>query len=341
MNNRQQQQQQQQQNQHHQQKSRSDHHQHRHRDHHGSGDTKDEYAGLMVNREKQWLLNIQLLQVNTGTPYFDDYYYTVFKERQAKNNKENQSQNANSNNQNYQHHNGGNRHHHHNHREDNHHRQGHDRDRQNKEQENPLKGKIYTPLQFENSLGKLQFASVTAPRKIIDMDIINLEKDSDSPQATRDSRKTKQLLIELEALYNLLLRAEDLKNPLAISNAEKLKELKQKQRLREIEAAPTPEQKQEVLKLLQLESMAVVENQQDLLTKIVQALLQDDKLQSFVGIRKGKMLLLRLLPQLSYDIFSSQLLEIWIKLLHSISLIGRRDTMGDNILPRFHPYFKR
>lgn len=55
------------------------------------------------------------------------------------------------------------------------------------------------------------------------MDVISLDKDSDSPQCTRDSRKTKQLLLELEALYNLMLRAEDLKNPLAVSNAEKLK----------------------------------------------------------------------------------------------------------------------
>lgn len=38
---------------------------------------KDEYAGLMSMREKQWLLNIQMLQLNTGMPYFDDYYYTV------------------------------------------------------------------------------------------------------------------------------------------------------------------------------------------------------------------------------------------------------------------------
>lgn len=38
---------------------------------------KDDYAGLMTAREKQWLLNIQMLQLNTGTPYFDDYYYTV------------------------------------------------------------------------------------------------------------------------------------------------------------------------------------------------------------------------------------------------------------------------
>lgn len=48
--------------------------------HHSQKDkeeTKDEYEGLMTPREKQWLLNIQLLQLNTGTPYFDDYYYTV------------------------------------------------------------------------------------------------------------------------------------------------------------------------------------------------------------------------------------------------------------------------
>lgn len=40
-------------------------------------ENQDEYAGLMSTREKQWLLNIQLLQLNTGTPYFDDFYYTV------------------------------------------------------------------------------------------------------------------------------------------------------------------------------------------------------------------------------------------------------------------------
>lgn len=43
----------------------------------GFQQNRDDYAGLMTNREKQWLLNIQMLQLNTGTPYFDDYYYTV------------------------------------------------------------------------------------------------------------------------------------------------------------------------------------------------------------------------------------------------------------------------
>lgn len=37
----------------------------------------DEYAGLMTQREKQWLINIQMLQLNTGTPYIHDFYYTV------------------------------------------------------------------------------------------------------------------------------------------------------------------------------------------------------------------------------------------------------------------------
>lgn len=54
------------------------------------------------------------------------------------------------------------------------------------------------------------------------MDIITLEKDSENSNNSRDSRKTKQLLLELEALYTLILKAEDLKNPVAIQNTEKL-----------------------------------------------------------------------------------------------------------------------
>lgn len=62
------------------------------------------------------------------------------------------------------------------------------------------------------------------------MDIVTPDKESDSPQASRDTRKTKQLLLELEALYSLLLKAEDINNPLYLSNMEKLREMKQKQR---------------------------------------------------------------------------------------------------------------
>jgi len=37
----------------------------------------DEYAGLMTQREKDWVVKIQLLQLHTDNPYVDDYYYTV------------------------------------------------------------------------------------------------------------------------------------------------------------------------------------------------------------------------------------------------------------------------
>lgn len=93
---------------------------------------KDEYAGLMTMKEKQWLLNIQMLQLNTGTPYFDDYYYTMFKERKAKN-KENFINERNIRYPNN--------------------RQQRNNDRQ---ENNTLTPRVYTPLQFENSLGKLQ-----------------------------------------------------------------------------------------------------------------------------------------------------------------------------------------
>lgn len=275
----------------------------------------DEYAGLMSNREKQWLLNIQLLQLNTETPYFDDYYFTIFKERRSERSEKQNLQRFNQYN---------------NKRENN---------RNNDRQENTLTARVYAPQQFENSLGKLQFGSVTAPRKIIDMDLLQ-PTDSESG-TTRDLRKTKQLLIELEALYTLLLKAEDLKNPLAMKNVETLRELKQKQRLRELDAAPTPDQKQEVLRLLRAESEPPTESPVIYVARVVQGLLQDDKVNSFLNIRKGKMLLLRVLPHLTPDHFMTQLGDVWMKVLLSIPSIGRRDTAGDNILPQLHPYFKR
>lgn len=130
---------------------------------------------------------------------------------------------------------------------------------------------------------------MTAPRKIIDMDIVSPEKDLEtSINSSRDTKKTKQLLLELEAFYNLMLKAEDLKNPMYKSNMEKLCEIKQKQRLRELDLASTSEQKQEILKCLRQESTALNENVQDYLLKVITGLFQEDKYVNFLGIRKGK-----------------------------------------------------
>lgn len=226
---------------------------------------RDEYAGLMTNREKQWLLNIQLLQLNTGTPYFDDYYYTMYKERKTANNNNNNSDNNKKSLF-----------------------QRRDRNNERQDNQNVLTPRVYTPLQFENSLGKLQCGSVTAPRKIIDMDIVSPDKDSENVATPRDTRKSKQILLELEAMYTLFLKAIDLKHPLALYDMDKLREMKQKQRLKELEAAQSAEQKQEVLTLLREESRPIVEDQNDYFVKIVKNLLQEEKFNSFFNFSKGK-----------------------------------------------------
>ena len=38
---------------------------------------KDPYAGLMTKKDKDWIIKIQLMQLQTDNPYLDDYYYTV------------------------------------------------------------------------------------------------------------------------------------------------------------------------------------------------------------------------------------------------------------------------
>ena len=46
----------------------------------------------------------------------------------------------------------------------------------------------YKPHQFDNSLGKLQAVTVKAPRKIIDVGVVNAEAGDQSSQAQKDSR---------------------------------------------------------------------------------------------------------------------------------------------------------
>lgn len=69
-----------------------------------------------------------------------------------------------------------------------------------------LSKSAYTPTQFENSLGKLQYASVIAPRKVIDMDVV----PNSDPQVTtqiqqKDTKRTRQLLLEIERVFFLFL----------------------------------------------------------------------------------------------------------------------------------------
>lgn len=213
--------------------NRNNHHNHHHNQHHhqrfnnGKMEEYDEYANLMSNRDKQFLITIQLMQLNTETPYFDDYYYTMYKERQRLRGIENESQAHRDNQLNHpftqpkghaqmllrQFNNIGK-----NGMQNQ--KNGHGRERRasesstKNEKENPTP-RTYTPLQFENSLGKLQCGSVTAPRKIIDMEVVSNAESSS--QQVASEKKSRQILMQVEMLYKVVLKLEDLQHPLAIS----------------------------------------------------------------------------------------------------------------------------
>lgn len=75
---------------------------HQHYSHSINGNASGEYehSGKLAIKahEKQWLINIQLLQLNTIQPYVDDHYYIVFCDKRNK-------QNANQEQKDKKHHN--------------------------------------------------------------------------------------------------------------------------------------------------------------------------------------------------------------------------------------------
>jgi len=154
--------------------------------------SEDEYAGLMSQRDKQWIINIQLNQLKCDNPYVDDYYYTMYQaKREAENNDESKAGGQLLLNESMDH-------------------------------------SSYTPTQFENSLGKLQVVTVKAPRQIIDVRVVRsadspvshmkqepLHEGSPAPGAVvveqghkKQGSDYKQVLIQIEVLYMALLDLE-------------------------------------------------------------------------------------------------------------------------------------
>ncbi|XP_045457993.1 uncharacterized protein LOC123668273 [Melitaea cinxia] len=329
----------------------------------GASDT-DEYAGLMTQREKQWLINIQMLQLNTGTPYIHDFYYTVFLERQANKEKEGIKEAHKANQQNHPFYSGGEQ-------ETELRRERHNSHRHNSTGDEAPRA--YVPTQFENSLGKLQCGSVTAPRKIIDVEVVaepasgrqsrapSVASTTNPAEVPREVRRTKQLLLDIEALYLILLRLEELNDPLAISNALILKEREEKQKqleaaqkeaeneleedsnlfLKNIESVQRrPKQdspKSECIDKRQVVNLAVCtkpapvknlldEDKDELLNKMFSGLLHGDRLPQILTVRKGRSLVVRFLRRAPTP--HGRLRALWSRVLRALPSASRRDDGG-------------
>ncbi|KAJ8707768.1 hypothetical protein PYW07_011445 [Mythimna separata] len=331
-----------------------------------SGSDTDDYAGLMTLREKQWLINIQMLQLNTGTPYIHDFYYTVFLERQASKEKEGVKEAHKANQQNHPFYSGGVK------QETHTHRERHNSNRHNSTSEDSGTPRTYVPTQFENSLGKLQCGSVTAPRKIIDVEVVGTEtapsrmsrassvaSTTHPTEVPREMKRTKQLLLDIEALYLILLRLEELNDPLAISNALILKEREEKQKqleaaqkeaeseqqdvsnlfLKNIESvqrrpkqdSPKSESidKRQVVNLAINQKPAPVKNlldedKDELVNKMFAGVLHSDRVQHMLSVRKGRTLICRFISRVCAS--HCRLRTFWAKVLRALPSAARRDS---------------
>uniref|UniRef100_A0A6B2E8L0 Uncharacterized protein n=1 Tax=Phlebotomus kandelakii TaxID=1109342 RepID=A0A6B2E8L0_9DIPT len=287
----------------------------------------DEYANLMSQRNKQWLIGIQLLQLNTETPYIDDYYYTVYQERRMKRERESKAHRDNQLNhpltQPKGHQqlvlmsmgkNGTNQ-------------RSHERDKKNQERDKADKEmtpRTYTPLQFENSLGKLQCGSVTAPRKIIDMDIMGPDTTHQltSNIELSTQKKSRQMLLHIESLYKIVLKVEDLKNPIAVATALVVKAKKERERKQAIDQLESDGEveRQAVLEAIN-DKFPEPDKLEDLLPQVV-AGMSVDKVMGMMNVRKGRTLIKRSLPHL---VDEEHKWQVWQAIFAVLPIIAKKD----------------
>ncbi|XP_067616330.1 protein PAT1 homolog 1 isoform X2 [Eurosta solidaginis] len=347
----------------------------------------DEYANLMSTRDKHWLIGIQLSQLNTDTPYIDDFYYTVHRERTSAKNCSQRHSQAHKDNQL-------------NHPltqpkghaqlilvqlgSKNGHRNGQFYERQNSEN-NMLTGNniasvgnndnkipyVFTPLKFENSLGKLQYGSVNAPRKIIDAEIMG--KDTVSSFNSNDTHfgtpksntvlapatsmisdnastqgKSRHILLLIETLYRIVLKLEDLSNPIAISTII-LKKKKENERivaLEQIENVNNPKEEHLTDSASEYRMNVTLKNKftyeiekKEILMAKLMANLSNEEVPAIMSVRKGKTLMRRLMPYIEdHEVRWS----IWIGIFASLQNVLKRDKDdADGVLYALYPEFKK
>ncbi|NXG49749.1 PATL1 protein, partial [Psilopogon haemacephalus] len=146
----------------------------------GQQERKDPYANLMLQREKDWVSKIQMMQLQSTDPYLDDYYYQNYFQKLEKLAAAEEV-----------------------------HGDGPKKERT--KLITPQVAKLehtYKPVQFEGSLGKLTVSSVNNPRKMIDAVVTSRSEDDETKEKqVRDKRR--QTLVTIEKTYSLLLDVED------------------------------------------------------------------------------------------------------------------------------------
>uniref|UniRef100_A0A673TTY9 Protein PAT1 homolog 1 n=1 Tax=Suricata suricatta TaxID=37032 RepID=A0A673TTY9_SURSU len=151
-----------------------------HRSSHQDHLRKDPYANLMLQREKDWVSKIQMMQLQSTDPYLDDFYYQNYFEKLEKLSAAEDVQ-------------------------------GEGPKKERTKLITPQVAKLehaYKPVQFEGSLGKLTVSSVNNPRKMIDAVVTSRSEDDETKEKQVRDKRRKTLVI-IEKTYSLLLDVED------------------------------------------------------------------------------------------------------------------------------------
>ncbi|KAL4829792.1 hypothetical protein H8958_009112 [Nasalis larvatus] len=151
-----------------------------HRSSHQDHLRKDPYANLMLQREKDWVSKIQMMQLQSTDPYLDDFYYQNYFEKLEKLSAAEEIQ-------------------------------GDGPKKERTKLITPQVAKLehaYKPVQFEGSLGKLTVSSVNNPRKMIDAVVTSRSEDDETKEKQVRDKRRKTLVI-IEKTYSLLLDVED------------------------------------------------------------------------------------------------------------------------------------
>ncbi|XP_071833830.1 uncharacterized protein [Apostichopus japonicus] len=247
----------------------------------------DEYANLMTQREKDWVIRIQMLQLQTENPMISDYYYQIMLQRRQTKLKEGDKgsdEKKSLGDEKFG-------------RGDADERRG---KRDGEDKKNKLEPRVYKPAQFEGALGRVTSSSVNNPRQLIDVHSIRHEEEEDASKA-KDHGKKRKILLSIERMYDVFLKADDV----AI----------QLNGLPESDTGALLEKRQQLLndlyKSLQLEE----EPTEDCSSHEV--LLQ------ILSVRKGRKLLARLLPLLSHQQGS---LIVDVVALHLLTVLKRESA---------------
>ena len=158
---------------------------------------KDPFAGLMTQKEKDYIIKIQMLQLQSQNPFADDYYHQMITMKRREREQRERV------------------------RED-----GGESDDEQADRESKIvipnvtvEAREYKPpVASEGSLGKITVSSITSPRKMLD---ISPSTESDIVKVDAHLSLRRKLLIIVEKVYDLLLEIEELeKRALALPDAD-------------------------------------------------------------------------------------------------------------------------